>query len=222
MTYAIASAATASTLPIAEGAIHYSGLVDAKLPPNKTDHVTFQLDQPGDSIFFERMDFVKFSQDGDLAGFKAVGLRSGAFVGTGIADSTYNFPYNLQSGYNVGRAQQFGIGADYLSGFGKLALLTNSGAFFYRGTGFIGFFFNNGAGRQYGWARVYMRGILKKNSFRVLDYAYADVGETITVGQKSKNSLRAPAEESLGALAFGAAGLIAWRKRRSAGKAATV
>lgn len=221
LAYATASAATAVTLgePSAEGAIHYSGRIDAKLPANKDAHVTFQLDKPGDSIFFERVSATHFSETAGLAGFKAVGLRSGFFVGTGPSVSTYCFVYNLQKGYNVSHARRFGMGADYRSGFGKLAFLgPGSGSFDFRGTYFLGFAFNNGSGRQYGWARVHMRGPVKKNSFRVLDFAYADVGETILVGQTSDSTSRAEngATESLGALAFGAAGLMAWRQRRAA------
>ena len=52
------------------------------------------------------------------------------------------------------------------------------------------------------------------NQIVIEDYAWADPGEKIKAGQTSDE---APATESLGALAFGAAGLIAWRKRRAAG-----
>ncbi len=157
----------------------------------------------------------KFGQRGALAGFKAVGLRSGFFVGSDV--STYSFVYPLPSGYNVTRAKHFGIGEPLYSGFGKLALLGNSGFFEGRGYNFIGFTFNNRAGRQYGWARIYDRGLAKHNSFRILGYAYADVGETILVGQTTDESSPG-AEESLGALALGGAGLTAWRKRRASGR----
>jgi MYXO-CTERM domain-containing protein len=51
------------------------------------------------------------------------------------------------------------------------------------------------------------------NDFWLVDYAYADPGESIRAGQTSSND--APELESLGGLALGAAGLLAWRKRRS-------
>ena len=49
--------------------------------------------------------------------------------------------------------------------------------------------------------------------FRLVDYAYGDSGEIVIAGQKeSKTS--APVLESLGGLALGGAGLLAWRQRR--------
>ncbi len=57
------------------------------------------------------------------------------------------------------------------------------------------------------------------NTFTLLDYAYGDLGERVRVGQKrSKRQAAAdtiPHEGSLGFLALGAAGLMAWRQRRS-------
>jgi hypothetical protein len=50
--------------------------------------------------------------------------------------------------------------------------------------------------------------------FWLVDYAYADPGEPIRAGQTSSNDI-VPEEGSLGALALGAAGLLAWRKSRS-------
>jgi MYXO-CTERM domain-containing protein len=60
------------------------------------------------------------------------------------------------------------------------------------------------------------------HDFWLVDYAYADAGEPIRAGQRSSDEVVpeqsndiAPQEGSLGALALGAAGLLAWRKRRS-------
>ena len=52
------------------------------------------------------------------------------------------------------------------------------------------------------------------HDFMLVDYAYADPGEPIRAGQTSSNET-VPDESSLGWLAVGAAGLLAWRKRRS-------
>jgi hypothetical protein len=213
LAYSAASVATACVLgkrPAAEAAIHYSGRVDANLPANRNAHVTFQLDQPGDSILFERVDDAL--ERVSFAGFKAVGKESGAF--SGFSDVTYRFIYRLNPGELVGR-RGFAHGNDFLSGFGTLVNLGASGYFAGRGVGIIGFRFNSGAGKQFGWARVFMRVFRKSDSFAVLDYAYADPGEKIRAGQTSEDAPLRPAEESLGALAFGAAGLIAWRKRRA-------
>jgi len=61
-----------------------------------------------------------------------------------------------------------------------------------------------------------------ENAFTVLDYAYADPGEPIRAGQR-RSTEQIPSEGSLGGLALGAIGLVAWRKSRpqAAGLAAT-
>ncbi len=87
----------------------------------------------------------------------------------------------------------------------------NRGQFRFDRFGFIGFKWNAGSGDQYGWARVEMGN--NNNSFKLIDYAYGDVGDSIAAGQKSGHD--APELESLGGLALGAVGLLAWRKSRS-------
>jgi len=87
-----------------------------------------------------------------------------------------------------------------------------AGQFRAPGQGFVGFKFNTGAGDQYGWVRVRMNGY-PDNSFAVVDYAYGDPGEVVRAGQRRSLS-SSPHLESLGGLALGAAGLLAWRRRR--------
>ena len=52
------------------------------------------------------------------------------------------------------------------------------------------------------------------HNFWLVDYAYADPGEPIRAGQTSSNEM-VPDKGSLGGLALGAMGLLAWRKSRS-------
>ena len=61
-------------------------------------------------------------------------------------------------------------------------------------------------------------------AFKVLDFAYADPGEPITAGEgiprgsegdQDISDDQGPDEGSLGGLALGAVGLLAWRKSRS-------
>jgi MYXO-CTERM domain-containing protein len=81
--------------------------------------------------------------------------------------------------------------------------------------GFIGFRFNNGNGDQYGWVRVKFANRAPIDyDFWLIDYAYADPGEPIRAGQTSSDEM-VPEEGSLGWLALGAAGVLAWRPRRS-------
>jgi hypothetical protein len=85
-------------------------------------------------------------------------------------------------------------------------------------TNFVGFKFHDSTGIHYGWARVRIEQVNNfKGWFTLIDYAYADAGEQITAGQTSDAPGRdqVPKEGSLGVLALGAAGLLAWRKRRS-------
>jgi hypothetical protein len=92
------------------------------------------------------------------------------------------------------------------------------------GVGFVGFRFNSGTGIQYGWARVRMGGTSRLNGFKLIDYAYADPGEAIRAGEgipragedgQDMSDGQGPDEGSLGGLAVGAVGLLAWRKSRS-------
>jgi hypothetical protein len=223
LAYTTASAATAlAGSHSAEAAIHYSGILDVPFRPNK-DHVkTFPLDQAGDFISFQRAEVGNpFFGPGDIAYFRIFGLAPASFQAN--ATSYRFFVYNLPRGQNISDGYFRRQPTRYPSSGGVLA----SGDFsFYshwghRGVGFVGFRFNGGSGIQYGWARVWVSGH-PENAFRVLDYAYADPGEPITAGQRSSNEMVpeetddiVPQEGSLGALALGAAGLLAWRKSRS-------
>ncbi|MGH8094266.1 MAG: hypothetical protein ACREIF_12475 [Chthoniobacterales bacterium] len=210
--YATASAASmCAGSQCAEAAIHYSGLLDVTIPGSGFHRVRFPLDQPGDSIAFEHLEIAFNGLRHDFAGFKATGIVGGSFRGEGALD--YSYVYKLQRGEFVSSGN-FATATQQASGFGLLAGVF-SGYFVGRGIGFIGFSFNGGSGKQYGWARVFMSGYERGNGFKVLDYAYADPGESIQVGQTSSDETRKAEMGSLGLLAAGAAGLVAWRKHRS-------
>jgi hypothetical protein len=212
LAYSGAAAATAlAGATSAEGEIHYSGKVNVTLGPGSNGTIYLQLDQPGDSIAFRHG-----THSGATAYFKAVGLKGGAFVGT---YSRFEFAF-------VDRLK--GASTRYISGFPFTSFggtnrnfgLMVKGDFRYgewikRGTDYVGFRFNNGSGLQYGWARVKMGGKDRNFGYQVLDYAYADPGEPIGVGQTSSSPKKDVADEgSLGLLAVGAAGLALWRVRR--------
>lgn len=217
--YAAAGAATALVgSNSAEGAIHYSGILNETFPPHTDKAVKLQLDQNGDSLSFQRLETSVFGRGHDLAGVYACGIISGG-VRERISSSRpfvskLSFGQTIPAGFFINKSSRYGLGV--LASFAFS--LFYDGDWGDRGAGYVGFRFNNGAGKQYGWARVRMKG-QPENGFKVVDYAYADPGEPITAGQKraGQTSSEEPAADqgSLGWLAVGAVGLIAWRKSRS-------
>ncbi len=216
--YAAAGAATAvSGSQSADAAIHYSGPLNVRLMGNRFDcgdsHVAvrrFQLDQRGDSLWLGRY-LNSYCRGFDF--FSIFGLASAAFRARG--GQPYFIPYvsklsagqKISSGTFTPRGSAVLVNGEYQ--------LSYRGYWTEPGTGFIGFRFNNGAGIQYGWARIELRGFLEQRlPYRLLDYAYADPGEPLEAGQISRDN-EAVSENSLGGLALGAIGLLAWRKRRS-------
>jgi len=201
--YAAAGAATAFIVSNSvEGAIHYSGHLNKLFPPNKDTARKIHLNQPGNFLFFERIAAAGqdvFAAYGIVsAGFRGFTVSSGGFVSKLSFGEEISVGYFVRSGAGLGTmAHAFSQGTQWGD----------------RGTGYVGFRFNNGAGIQYGWARVRMSG-QPENAFRVVDCAYADPGEPIKAGQTSSDE-QVPDQGSLGGLALGAAGLLAWRKSRT-------
>jgi len=210
LAYASAGAATAvAGVASAKAEIHYSGRIDATFRHNDEKTEMFPLDQAGDFIAFEH----------DLSGqglgqayFQVHALANAAFVGTYLG-----FEYASVSRLTgVGRYVSQGHFVDY-----EFGTMVKGNRGFYllgqwkeKGTAYVGFRFNSGAGFQYGWARVHMAGKNGNFAFKVLDYAYADPGEPIETGQRSSSLAETPNEGSLGCLALGAAGVSLWRQRR--------
>ena len=206
--YATAGAASALCASSAEATIHYSGPIHRYSEWQWTRAFRFRLDQPGDSIHFRHY----------VTAFTTSG--SGRFGVYGIAGKGFAGFY-CPSNPRVGVVSKLNLG-DFISRrpflaketFGVLGQdIHNScpGQFEDDTFGFIGFKFNGGSGDQYGWGRIKLD---FRSSFWVVDYAYADPGEPIKAGQTSSNEM-VPEEGSLGWLARGAAGLLAWRKSRS-------
>src|SRR5439155_3097296 len=213
LAYAAAGAATAlAGSNSAEAAIHYSGIVREHFPPDKDKTMRFPLDQAGDSLLFGRSFHPGTRAYYDVAYFTCFGIASGAFRGPhATGDQYYDKVSKLRLGDNISGGN-FTCCPESL--YGVLAGSFNPVPQWNdRGTGFVGFAFNSGAGVQYGWARVRMVGD-PESAFTVMDYAYADPREPIRAGQTSSNEMLAE-EGSLGWLAVGAVGLLAWRKSRS-------
>jgi hypothetical protein len=197
--YATAGVATAlAGSQSVEAAIHYSGILNVRFPPHRDRAHEFQLDQPGDFLSFAH--FAGFTWNENQ--FAVYGIVSAAVRGYSITGGIY--AAKLSFGQEISAGNFF---------YGYRGNLEYSG-WDDRGTGYVGFRFNNGSGIQYGWARVWMSG-QPESGFVVQAYAYADPGEPITAGQRWSSDAQAPDQGSLGWLALGAAGLLAWRKSRS-------
>ena len=212
--YATAGAATAlAGIHSAEAEIHYSGLINAKFAGEASRNfplvagVSFGLDH---NIHY----YSTYSKDGGSADF---GIGPNAFVAgfyiTCGSDTSVASVSNLERNAVISERPFVPGGGLIATASGNGCGGGNRGQFRSAGVGFIGFKFNAGSGDQYGWARVEMFD-LGRNKFRLIDYAYGDPGDRIRTGQKFGG--HSPSLESLGGLAIGAAGLLAWRKRRSA------
>jgi MYXO-CTERM domain-containing protein len=205
----------------AEATIHYSGLINQDFRGCDAHRATFQLDQPGDFIRLRHDVFICYKDYGGGGYFGVRGLAGASFAG--LYPPSCN---NLADLASVSRLERGNLISNRPFVRGESGILAtnavhcgtagdDAGQFDGEGIGYIGFKFNNGSGDQYGWVRIWMsRGINENDNFRLIDYAYGDVGEPIRAGQTSSNEM-VPEEGSLGWLALGAAGLVAWRKRRS-------
>jgi hypothetical protein len=215
--YAAAAAASGfATTHTAEATIHYSGLVNQNIIGDR--EVTFPLDPAGGSFLARHRDCFYFGSRrcGGTAFFNIYGAKSASVIGTYSPLAPIVFPFKLNPGDTISAGHFTSQHRSYFDPILALDYLYTShgfdsqfGYFLKRGPGLVGFKFNNGAGDQYGWVRVKMWGGLK-NTFEVVDYAYGDPGDVVLAGQKSDDST--PGLESLGGLALGAAGLLAWRR----------
>lgn len=226
MAYAAAGLATSSGgVMSTEGAIHYSGPVDYKFHGHRMSTIT-------------RHSFLL-----------SFGARLwGGTAHTGFASADY--AYFGVSGAKVSNSVRGVPGRFGVAGLPGRSLVSNgsfraSGAsgvmqngfcsypdWRKRGTYYVGFRFNTGAGPQYGWVRIKWDGC-PANYFIVKDYAWGDPGDQIKTGQKhlhedetqvappsarsTEAAPRVDSKGSLGLLALGAAGLQAWRRFRSGG-----
>jgi hypothetical protein len=219
--YAAAGAATAlAGTNSAEATIHYSGIIHHFFgSPCDDQSVRFQLDQPGDSFRLRHSWGIAPCSD-SYGGYAHFGILGRA--GNGLAGFYNPCPSahvvsvsKLNRGQFISRRPFLARESGLLGGFFGPCGTYGVGQFDPGDVGFIGFKFNNGSGDQYGWVRVkFTTRFPIDHDFWLIDYAYADPGEPIRAGQTSSNEM-VPEEGSLGWLALGAAGLLAWRKSRS-------
>ena len=168
--YAAAGAATAlAGSQSAEAAIHYSGRVNELFLVGDAD--SFKLDRPGD---FFRLSHTSYGYGaGDK--FAIFGIASAAFRGFQAVFTNRHYVSKLSFGQTISMG-------NFQHALGFLVRNGQPHQWWNPGQGFIGFRFNNGAGVQYGWARIKMSGV-PHYDFVLLDYAYADPGERLRAGQ---------------------------------------
>ena len=221
---AYATAGAASTLGFASSAeaeIHYSGLVNHNFANGSfagplDPGLTLELGVGTGTQIGHNTSAFGFIHIRDAAENKLIGT----FAGT-LASYAGVYVLELPAGQSV-PAQGFAISCRWSSSCSCQvcyhgAYIGGGGRFRDRGIGFIGFVFSQGSeAPQYGWARVQKSGP-PPYRFRLVDYAWGDPGDRIRTGQKSSagNMVDAVTDSgSIGLLALGAAGLVAWRKRR--------
>jgi hypothetical protein len=203
---AAAAASSFAGVGSAEAEIHYSGVINARFRgDNSYGGKRFPLRHSA------RLSFFEFTYNWDFS-VNGAGV-SNNFCGYTTRRFGFRYVSRLSEGAVISNCA-------FLAESGTRALLFDfygGGQFAKGGIGFVGFRFNNGSGMQYGWARVKTQGH-NEEGLMLLDYAWADPGQSISAGQTSSNDTRAdaiPDQGSLGLLAVGGAGLMAWRKRRA-------
>jgi hypothetical protein len=200
LSYAAAGAATAVTgASSAEAEIHYSGEVNITFHVNNVFLKSHTAPLSGGAFlrFYQVRSFSGVTNLFEVEGATASGARATQFL----------YASRLRAGQVISRGP-FEDDAGFV-----LVNHYGSGRFAGSGTGFIGFKFDLGKGPQYGWARIQEH---KEGGYVVVDYAWGDPGDKVKAGATSLRSAAdaVPATGSLGLLALGGSGLLAWRKSR--------
>ena len=152
-----------------------------------------------------RLGFLHSRTSSGVNGISKVGIFGGGAL-RGVSVNSFPYAAKLAFGANIAG------GAFLVANVATLAYgpgFTNS-QWLTPGTGYLGFRFTDAAGTEYGWASITVAGV-PGNEFTLNSYAYTTAGELITAGQTAA----VPEPGSLGLLALGGAGLVAWRKRRA-------
>jgi MYXO-CTERM domain-containing protein len=210
LAYATAGVASAFGLSSsAEAEIHYSGNVSIQLTGNAQASLPLSN---GASLVFENI----FRGSTFLQSFFF--SIKGVIFGSAWESRIHHWLSNLAPRENVSAGNFYSVAGE--PDHGVVFENWSDGNFqpFYGDRGFIGFRFDNGKGTQYGWGRIQTKRDFHNRAHEVIkDYAWADVGEDIRTGQTSSSGDMVNTvtdSGSVGLLALGAAGLVAWRKRR--------
>ncbi|MEM7453883.1 MAG: PEP-CTERM sorting domain-containing protein [Planctomycetota bacterium] len=212
--YASAAAATFACSPSAEADIHVveaDVLLVNSAPPNgyfQTAY-SFSFGVPGVNVFFWRYTYPPgYSQGILVAGARLTASAPSSFsariAGTSYGGRPRPSVYRLNYGSGISSRQMLPSSTvgNVAWGFGT------SFSYWPDNDGYLAFQFDVGHGTQYGWAELSLVSGTPLNEYRLERYAWADPGESLFAGQ-------VPEAGSLGLLALGALGLVAWRHRRS-------
>jgi len=216
---AAAAATSFAVAGSAEAEIHYSGLINQRV--RGTAGFTFDL---GSGVI------LAVSHQWDHKGPSTSNGGGEAYFSIRGPGAGFRGAYFCQFGDHAS-ASKLNLrdpisGGSFLPGKAILAVrygdchgYGGDGQFQDPGNGFVGFKFNTGAGDQYGWARINMQPETGTGptafKFKLVDYAYGDPGDIVVAGQKGGHD-SFPALESLGGLALGVGGLLAWRRGKPA------
>ncbi len=216
---AYATAGTASALTFAgsaEAGEFYSGVINRHFQgtpsppgvPGIPDTQKFLLE--GGAFFSLGHAFLRSA--GTAAGFAGF-IIGGAAVASfaGVAKGSYRYVAKLNASAFVS-LQNFVKNVQTSAGAPFPATLAQDGGYggsqwLAPGTGFIGFKFSDGSGGiDYGWARITMDGS-SKNTFTLVDYFFGE--GPVRAGSIPETG------SSLGLLALGCGGLLAWRRKQA-------
>ncbi len=189
----------------------YSGLVNHHFEGRST--FRFQLNQPGNSFLLSH-GTSGFGVNGSAFFSLVPPIVSGAVAG--FYGGYRQYASKLGFGQNISARPFVPRNGILAISYGQEGGAPYDAQWLEPGTGFVGFRFDGGSGLQYGWARIHADG-QPGNSFTLIDYAFADPGERIRAGQTSASVPESGG--SLGLLALGCAGLLAWRARRQQAEA---
>jgi hypothetical protein len=207
LAYATASAATMLTAANSVDAeIHYSGRLDVHFRLDSNESATFPLGEAGAYILTGHQLLYGRSF------LEVHALQTDEPLGYQIFETAYLHKLNRQSNRYISQHRSFLVFYNYATVLFDPA--HHNGEFYKKGIGFVGYRFDNGAGVQYGWARVKMNG--EGTGFIFVDYAYGDPGDRIKPGQTGSSATDTVTDEgSVGFLALGASGLSLWRRRKN-------
>ena len=126
----------------------------------------------------------------------------------------------LPKGSKIGLPSPFQQGKSYLPMAvfqGGYTNHTSFGPWLHTKKAFVGFKFTIAGTTHFGWARVNVQGF---SSVTITGYAYETIAnKPIVTGNSTASDLASAQPATLGRLALGAAGLVAWRRERDLARA---